>query len=310
MPPLALVGARLAQFACAMALLGCPAFFLYGLPQGGAGAARALRWPRPLLLVAAAGLALAAAAALSAQTAVMTDTPADALRPDAIAGVIADTQFGRVTAIRLGLALAALLLVLLGRPCRALWLAAAALGAGIVASFAWTGHGAADEGLAGGVHLASDVLHLLAAAVWTGALLAFCALLLQAGGAAGEGLEALHGALKGFSGMGSAVVAVILATGLVNGWFLVGPARLAELAVTAYGLLLLAKVGLFAAMLGLAAVNRFRLTPRLEAALGQPACAAEALAALRRSIAVETAISLMVLLLVSVLGAIAPLSAQ
>jgi putative copper resistance protein D len=302
---LTVVGARLAQFACAMILLGCPLLFLYGLPAQGAAAARTLGWPRPLLLGAAIGLALATILALSAQTAVMTDTPSDALRPDAIAGVIADTQFGRVSALRLGLALAAGLLLRVAKPSRGLWLGAAVLGAGIAASFAWTGHGAADEGAAGVLHLVSDVLHLVAAGIWIGALVALSGLLLQPGAG-----DALHGALKGFSGLGSLVVAVILATGLVNTWFLVGPAHLAGLVGAAYGRLLLAKVAVFLAMLGLAAANRFRLTPRLGLALRSGVSPEAAIAALRRSVLAETAAALLVLLLVSLLGMIAPLSAQ
>jgi putative copper resistance protein D len=308
MPPLVIAAARFLQFVCALALMGCPAFFVYILPSEGLGAASGLRWPRLLLRVAAIGLALGAAVQLSAQTAVMTDTPADAFHPAAIAGVITDTQFGRITALRAGLALAAGLLLLIGRPSRPLWLGVAVLGAAMVASFAWTGHGSADEGLAGALHMAADVLHLMAAAVWIGALIALSALLLGAKGLGAEGLPALHGALKGFSGIGSAVVAVILATGLINSGFLVGPAHLTGLVTTAYGLMLTAKVVLFLLMLGLAAANRFQLTPRLEAALGGPADGA--LDALRRSLALETALSLGVLVMVALLGTIAPPSAQ
>src|SRR3546814_163364 len=42
-----------------------------------------------------------------------------------------------------------------------------------VASLAWSGHGAATEGPVGMVHLASDIIHLLAAAAWIGAFGAF-----------------------------------------------------------------------------------------------------------------------------------------
>lgn len=104
-------------------------------------------------------------------------------------------------------------------------------------------------------------------------------------------------------------MALLLLTGLVNSWFLVGPDHLSALAPSAYGLLLVAKVVLFAGMLGLAAINRFRLTPGLGAALaGAPPQAA--LAALRRSIVLETAAAIAVLALVSLLGTLAPPAAM
>jgi putative copper export protein len=58
---------------------------------------------------------------------------------------------------------------------------------------------------------------------------------------------------------------------------------------TAYGWVLLLKAALFAALLGLAAINRFRLTP----ALGRQD-AQTARGALMRTIAAETVLGLMV----------------
>ncbi|HEY5410055.1 MAG TPA: copper homeostasis membrane protein CopD [Caulobacteraceae bacterium] len=308
---LTIVGARLAQFLCAMILLGSPLFFLYGLPRQGPGAARALAWPRPLLFGAAVVLAVVTSVSLCAQTAMMSGAVSDAFSPDALQDVVTDTQFGLVTVGRLGLTMVLVILLAAARPSRALWIAASVLGAGIVASFAWTGHGATDEGVPGWVHLTSDVLHLLAAAVWLGALAAFAALLWRSRRAkTPQELRTLHRALEGFSGIGSGVVAVILATGLVNSWFLVGPSHLAGLLSDPYGQLLAAKVALFVVMLGLAAANRFRLTPHLRTALDGGAPTAGALAALRRSVLVESLLGLAVLGLVSLLGTLAPLTSQ
>jgi putative copper resistance protein D len=184
------------------------------------------------------------------------------------------------------------------------------LGAVAVASFAWSGHGAATEGPGGLPHLVSDVLHLLAAGVWLGALAAL-ALMVRPGASRSDpgALRALHGALAGFSGVGSAVVAILLLTGLVNSWFLVGLDGVPRLASSPYGVLLIAKLVLFGAMLGLAAANRFRHTPALAAAL-DAGTAQAALPALRRSVALETAAGLGIMLLVSVLGTLAPVAAQ
>jgi putative copper resistance protein D len=309
---LTVVAARLAQFVSAMVLFGSPLFFVYGLPAEGPGAATGLPWPRRFLLGAAVLLAVATVVSLCAQTAVMSDSIADAFRPDALAGVLTGTQFGLGTAVRLTLAVLVVAVLVVGRLSRPLWIVLAALGAGAAASFAWTGHGAIDDGVAGWAHLVGDILHLLAAAVWLGALAVLTILLLQARGAwRRETPEVLHRALAGFSGVGSGIVAVLLATGLLNSWFLIGPSHIAEIGRTAYGLLVLAKMALFAAMLALAAANRFRLTPRLGAALeGDPDASDGAVAALRRSVLLETSIGAVVLLLVAVLGTLAPLSNQ
>src|SRR3546814_20881518 len=50
-------------------------------------------------------------------------------------------------------------------------------GAIALATLAWTGHGAIDEGNRRYMHFASDIFHLLAAGGWMGALAAFALLL-------------------------------------------------------------------------------------------------------------------------------------
>ena len=77
-------------------------------------------------------------------------------------------------------------------------------------------------------------------------------------------LALTHRALHGFGTVGTIVVAALVITGLINAWLLVGPDNISALRTTFYGRLLLAKLALFAAMLGFAALNRFRLTPRFE----------------------------------------------
>ena len=305
----AVAAARLAQFACAMILCGAPLVFLYALPARGAGAAAEQPWPRTLLRGAAGLLVLAVAVGLVFQTAAMAGSLRQALDPASLIAVLTGGPFGWAIILRFALALQAFTALAGLKPCRALWAITAATGAGVAASFAWTGHGAADEGPSGLAHLAADVLHLLAAGVWLGALVVFAILLSRKTAAEAE-LHGLHRALARFSGIGSAAVAILLATGLVNSWFLVGPAHLAGLVQTPYGLLLLAKVALFAAMLALAAANRFQLTPRLAAALAGRTSATRAVAALRRSVLLETAAAFAVLAVVSVLGTLAPPSSS
>src|SRR6185295_8858253 len=108
----------------------------------------------------------------------------------------------------------------------------------ICASLAWMGHGAATEGMAGIVHLAGDIGHALAAAVWIGALVGFVLVILPESGGANRD-STLHVSLRRFSGVGSGAVALIVLTGLMNSWFLVGPDRLGDFWTTLYGQVLL-----------------------------------------------------------------------
>jgi putative copper resistance protein D len=187
------------------------------------------------------------------------------------------------------------------------WKLLAVLSAVITASFTWTGHGAAGDGGLGVVHQAADVLHLLAAAVWIGALVDFCGQVmhsLRVSQAAPA--HALLAGLLRFSAVGPALVATLVLTGLINSWVLIDPSHWAALFTTPYGLALLVKLGLFLGMLVLAAVNRLRLTPQLHAALDTGTAADAALRPLRRSLLLETALGLLVLAVVAWLGTMVP----
>jgi putative copper resistance protein D len=173
-----------------------------------------------------------------------------------------------------------------------------------LATLAWTGHAAVSEGLPGTLHRLSDIIHLLAAAAWIGAL----AVLLKALVSPirdDEAVTDIRRALAGFAVAGSVLVALIVATGLLNGWMIVGPAGLILLPGTLYGQLLIAKLLVFAAMLALAAANRWQLTPRLAEAqaAGDIALAARAL---KISIALESGAAVLILVLVAWLGTLAP----
>jgi putative copper resistance protein D len=99
-----------------------------------------------------------------------------------------------------------------------------------------------------------------------------------------------------FSTLGLLTVGTLLATGLVNTWVLVGsPPVMFE---TDYGRLLLLKIALFVAMVTVAGVNRFRLTPRLPGK--------DPLRRLGRNVFVEIGLGLAIIAIVSVLGTLAP----
>ena len=247
---------------------------------------------------------------LLAQTVVLAGSLQDGLQIDSLAASATGMSFGRSSLIRAAAAAGFLLAVPFLRAGRRLWWIAGLTGALGCVSFAWMGHGGATKGALGLVHLAADVVHLLAGGIWVGALVAFLILLWTASRRPIEDQEALYQALFGFSGVGAALVAVLIATGLINSWFMIGLPGLFRLWSSLYGQLLTLKIALFVGMVGLAAANRFHLTPRLGAALQGQRSAHAAIVALRRSIALETALSIAVLALVAWFGMLAPPSAS
>jgi putative copper resistance protein D len=181
------------------------------------------------------------------------------------------------------------------------------LGSGVaLASVAWTGHGAASEGSAGAAHLIADIIHLLGAGAWLGALAAFSVMLFRSAANLSEDyLRLTHRLLESFSVAGTVTVTLVFGSGLVNSWMLVGPQNVLTLHTTLYGQLLIVKLLLFAVMLALAAANRFRLTPEFNRALNSNGTS-RALAMLRKSLALELSIALIILGLVAWLGKLEP----
>jgi putative copper resistance protein D len=290
-----------------MVLFGSSLFLVYALPSDGPASAAALGWPRRGLAWSAGVLAVASLLGMLLQTAILAGSVSEGLKPDSIVAVVTTMSLGPSSLVRAGVALVALSLLVSGLARRSLWLATAALGAVACGSFAWMGHGAATPGLPGLVHALADILHVLSAGLWFGALAVFLRLLSIAHPSTMLA-RALHRALEGFSGLGSAIVAVLILSGLVNSWFLVGPAHLSGLVTTPYGWLLSIKILLFGVMLVLAAMNRFRLTPALARALRHGRGRGAELAGLRRSLLIETAVAFGVLAMVAWLGSIAPIS--
>lgn len=291
-----------------MVLFGSSLFLLYALPSAGAGSRSQISWARNLLIWAASAVLASSLVGLLAHASVLAGSIKEGMTAESLSAVVTTMSMGPSTLIRAGAAALALV-VLSRRPRRGTWRLCAGLGVVVCGSLPWMGHGAATEGAGGLLHLAADIVHLLAAGVWIGALVAFF-LLLRPRAPSAELDAALHKALHGFSGVGSALVALLVASGLVNSWFLVGPGRIAGLWSTPYGQLLSIKLALFAGMLVLAAANRFRLTPALGEAIVGGSGSSLALSALRRSLILETALAILVLGLVAWLGTLAPVSAQ
>ena len=184
-------------------------------------------------------------------------------------------------------------------------LVTACLVAVLLASLAGTAHAQIEEGWMSLVHVGSDAAHLLAAGAWLGGLVPLGFILLDYSRGQGEPIDNVDRILLRFSSMGYAAVATLVASGLINSWFLVG--SVSSLLTTLYGQILLAKLGLFGAMLALAAANRFWLVPRMiETRAGASRDPSVWLGRLRYHVLGEQFLGLLVLLAVSVLGTMRP----
>src|SRR3546814_7899799 len=84
------------------------------------------------------------------------------------------------------------------------------------------------------VHLAGDILHLLAGSAWIGALAAFI-LMLSRRSPVFDQFDTAHRALAGFATAGTVIVGLVIVTGIVNSYALIGPQNMSGLFQSAYG---------------------------------------------------------------------------
>jgi putative copper resistance protein D len=236
---------------------------------------------------------------------VADSSAADAVSDGVAWTVLTHTAFGDAWMLRLAMASLLTVLLLLPKPNPGFAFASdivgALLAAGLAASLAWAGHAAATEGLDGTIHLASDALHLIAAGAWLGALWPLSILLDRARQAAGPASAAIaYQATRRFSILGMVSVAAILASGAANTYEILGIAAFSL--ETDYNRLLVAKIGLFAAMIAIAAVNRRQLTPRLAHERDHR----RAMRQLQLNSLTEAGLGLLILIIVAMLGRIPP----
>ena len=177
------------------------------------------------------------------------------LDPATLGLVATDTRFGRIFLARF-LGLVALWLLCRGGVARRGG-AIAILAGLLLASLAPISHAAADTGSMI-VGIASDAAHLLTAGFWLGGLVVLAMLALRHW----CDRAALIGPLRLFSLWGAAAVGILVVTGLINAVSIV-PLSAVSLHDHYFELLLL-KVALAAAMIGFAALNRWRFAPALE----------------------------------------------
>src|SRR6266478_1198789 len=292
----ALYTCRFVQFTAAMLIFGAAAFRVYALADSDTRTASSIlaefdAWFGNVALAAALVALISAMALVLCQAAAMAGSPAAAVDFVAVSVVLLETHYGRVWCWHLLLAAILVLACLGGQPRRPVVLF---LSLGLLASLGWVGHAAMDDGSARIAHQLNQTVHLLAAGLWLGWLVPLAWVLRQARRQPGNfAISLVRDALRNFSHMGYAAVALIALTGAINTLLLVG--SLDAMLGTPYGRLLVFKILLFVAMVVVALVNRFRLAPRISHDFG-------ALRALGRTVALEQSLGLAVLAIVSVLG--------
>lgn len=232
---------RAALYLGVFLLLGAGVFARYVGPE----AAKAQRWRLWYLL--SGGFLLALGATLYGVYHVTWMLGDTAL----MGSYLLETRQGNLLLVRLGLLLG-LLVLSMGWFRLDRWLYPP-LALGLLLTLTFTSH----AGAAGGLQPWADLLHLGLGVVWAGSVLAL------AGVWPGTRLEALLRAVRRLSTLGLPLVVGVALLGGYLSWVRLG--ELANLWSTPYGQRLLLKLGLVALVVGVAAVNRLWLLPRLQA---------------------------------------------
>ena len=290
-PDLALIGARLLEYGGTLVLVGAAWFPLFGLEPDQDWPKGLVAWRKGLLAACALLSLIGGVLWLVLTAAAMNGDAPTKVSLATVESMITDTDFGRLWVGRLALNLALLVSVPWVR--RGWWFPL--LGTLLAVSLAGTGHAQAEDGGARLLHMGADAIHILAAGVWIGSLVMLAWLAARLPEA-----PVTESALKRFSGVGQLAVAALIATGLINAWYVVADS--ARLVSTRYGVLLDVKLLAFVGMIGLAALNRFYLVPRLAADVSRP----RTIKALNRQILLEQLLAVVVIVVVSMLGVADP----
>lgn len=214
---------------------------------------------------------------------------ADGFDLDTLLLVLGNTSFGKIWAWHLGLNL--LLLIIVAGYDKPSPLLSLALASSLLATLAPIGHVAMFEGLYGQLMILNQLIHLGAVGAWLGGLGLLLSQLRRVGAAD------MRAILLRFSSLGYLLVALIIATGLINVRAMSG-AFWPQPAFSGFGLILGIKASMVLCMLALALFNRLMLN-RSNLPVG----------VLRASIIVESLFGIGALLAVSLLGTLPPLQA-
>jgi putative copper resistance protein D len=281
----ALVLCRFVHFIVVLMLFGAwlfrPLLLKDEAPQVDRHLARLARWLAAVALLSGIAWALLI-------TASMAGSAAAAFDPDTVSLVLGHTFFGQVW--RWHLLINAVLLALLFTPWRSSTPLRLGLSALLLATLAPVGHGAMLDGLSGQLLTLNQIVHLTCVAAWLGGLLLLVMILRQP-------TEPMREVLRRFSGIGYALVAGLLITGLINVRVLTGQWWPTPL-FSGFALILLIKALIVLGMLGLALFNRLRVDD-----------CEQRMAALRRSVMLEWLLGIGAVAAVSLLGTLPPMTA-
>jgi copper resistance protein D len=287
----ALVLSRLLHFTATFLLFGACAFLWKMAPAELSGRLEAQL--RGLLRLAVIVTAVTAVAWLMLVAGSMGEGWEDTVRAETLREVLLETRFGNVWLVRLGLIALLIATVALGGGYRSRDVVVAS--GLVVASLGLVGHAAMDAGLLAVLRGINHAAHLLSAGLWVGGLVPLALVLGEGRCAKAEGVVSTT--LRRFSGTGHVVVAVVIATGAINTWFILGGWSI-NIGST-YQSLLLAKILLVTVMIVLAIINRYAFLPRLKSN-------GSAIQQLYRSTLVEIFLGLMAIGLVSYFATLEP----
>jgi putative copper resistance protein D len=301
-----LIVARAANIGASILLEGIFTFVIIMLATAGGAARNSFQdIERRLLRLAVWSLVVALFSALlwfCLEVASVSGLPlASSFSTKAWQTVLFETEFGRVSQLRLGLiatafALAALCLAQ-AKARRALILILWLLSVVLLVSLAWISHAAATRAHRFG--LLGDCIHLCAAGVWIGGLVPLVIFL-----AGRRGLFPLYETvvpiLHRFSTLSLYCVSVIIVSGISNSWLVVGSVH--ALFTTPYGRLLLVKLTLFAILVAFGLRNRFLIKAKLLKAPAVP----DLVPQVRRNVLCEICFGAAVVAIVACLGVTPP----
>jgi copper transport protein len=267
--------ARFLAFVALLGFIGGLAFFLLIWPAG-ADEARPGRLLRAFWIAAL----VTTAVALLLQGAYATGSGLSSAFDREVIESALTSRFGWAWGIRFVLLAAVWPLWRVAGRRRALVLVPAGV---VLVTPGWAGHPGADR--LAGLSVALDTLHLAAVCLWLGGATFLWVAALRPG----QDETAAAESSRRFSGMAMPTVGVILVTGLAQGWL--QTSSFAAVTTTLYGRLALMKLGLFAAIVLLAAVSRRRLVQ----------LAGGGVSGLRRTLGAEILVALAVLAVTSLL---------
>ncbi|MGH6834623.1 MAG: CopD family protein [Methylocella sp.] len=305
---LPLVIARWIHFACVFVLFGSSFFWMYvgtvRASSGPGGLPQTLGATITLLRIAAPVAAISGVAWLALILINMTQDFGSVINHEDLRLFFFETPFGTVSFLRLALLAIAVVIAFLPWCGRWRFAVLVPVSAVLLITQAWFGHSAEGVGLYRATMITVYAIHTIAAAAWAGGLPALLFALIEQRrfGLSEEARECTLDICSRFSSMAMFAVTFVVASGVANAGFRVA-GSFGKLFGSYYGNVLLTKVAIVAAMLALAYLNRFVLTPRLRAA---PLKGMTQITKLRYSLALDVVVGALVLGVSAVLGITMP----